>query len=125
MGSFTIEVVFGIIASLFGILALTRMSTINLIAFGVISLGIALWAGSQAEAQLALALSGAPVGDRKTTSWIIGLGATIGLGAIILGVLALFGVRPRALTLISIIGIGTAVILTGTVVARGMTRSSV
>jgi hypothetical protein len=115
--------VLGLVAAVLGILALTRMSTVNLIALGVIALGIALWAGTTAEAQLALATPEPRPGDRVTTSWIIGLGVAIGISAIILGILALFGVIPRVLSLISVVGVGVAVLLAGTIVARGVSWS--
>jgi hypothetical protein len=123
MGSFSKEVVLGLAALLLGILALTRRSTLNLVALGVIALGIALWSGSEAEdRKMDLAGPLSRAGDRRASPGIIGLVGVVGIGAVILGILALFGSSPRILNLIALVGVGCAVFLAGTIMARGLPR---
>jgi hypothetical protein len=122
---FKAEVVFGVLSAVLAIIALTSSIVLNWIALGVIALGIAVWASSATEIRLSHEMKAVGLSNQKIVRRSAGLELVIGVGAVALGVLSLYGVIPRFLTLISVIGIGVAILLTGSVIARRMVPQAI
>lgn len=115
----TYQTIVGLGGIALGILALLGLSSQTLIGASVIALGSALLVASRASTRLDSLLirneleSGESV-SHNTVGAVSAGEVVCGLGAMALGVLALSGVSPMALTLIAMIGIGTAAVAGGT-----------
>jgi hypothetical protein len=111
----------GIAGIVLGILALLGFAPIPLCSIGIIVFGAALMFGSAAKGRLAsfntgrygLAESTRHVID-ETLSMNAGGEVLVGIGAVVLGILALLGVQPTlTLVLVGLLGVGVAVLLAG------------
>jgi hypothetical protein len=103
-----------------GILALVGVVPMTLLAVAALVLGVGLLAQSAAVYRLEATLQfRAPAGVRvdqfvRTSS---GTDAVLGLGAIVLGILALAGPSALSLCLVAAVAVGVAVVFSGTSVA--------
>jgi hypothetical protein len=118
LGGFSAEIVVGLIAAGFGILALAGVSTMNLISIGVLILGMSLWVGFIAVEQFDQVLPTSALGGRKAAGASSGLNILCSVVAACFGILAWMGVAPRILTLIGAMVIGIAVLNMGYGISR-------
>jgi hypothetical protein len=103
----------GVAGIVLGILALLDVSSVQLVAIAVIAFGVGLLISSSAAMRLRV-ISGPggsadPVMERLVRDAAVdaaGLQAMAGLGAIVLGILALSGFAPTTLELIALLGLG-------------------
>jgi hypothetical protein len=123
-GSFTAELILGLAAVVLGIFALATLRTLGPLGIGVVILGVALWTGSVGETRMGLAGESRRSGERIAPGRIIGMNTVIGIGAIVLGILALLHLSPRLLTLISITAMGVALLMTGSYITRRTVRAA-
>lgn len=127
-GWMAIEFVAGVAGITLGILAILQFSPFVLIPVAAMALGIAQIVNSGLNARLnALEmLPGAqPEGvyhkeTRQTVTPYNGIGGLMGLGALVLGLIALAGISPLMLGLVAILSIAAAHLLNGTVAFRIM-----
>ena len=119
------EFVAGLAGITLGILALLNFAPFVLIPVAAMSMGIAQILNSGLNTRLnALEISGAKSEGlnreeaRETVNPYTGLGGFMGLGALVLGVVALAGITPLVLSLIAILSIAAAHLLNGAVVFR-------
>ena len=119
------EFVAGLTGITLGILALLNFAPFILIPVAAMSMGIAQILNSGLNTRLnALEISGTKSGvlgqeeARESVSPYIGLGGMMGLGALVLGLIALAGVNPLMLSLVAILSIAAAHLLNGAVVYR-------
>ena len=114
-GALGLQAIAGVAAIVLGILALLRIDPLMLLGVTAIVLGAALVAGG-GMARLA-----------RSARWLRGEGdsvyaasgweALVGIGAVVLGILALTGHAPLTLTLVAMLSVGAAVLVGGTVLA--------
>lgn len=107
-GGMSAEAFAGIGAIVLGILALVGVAPVLLLAVSAIVLGAGLLGGAVAQERLS---RGSDL--RETMSYASGGHVLVGIGAIVLGILALVGVDPLTLVLIAMLAIGTAVMFSG------------
>jgi len=112
-GGVMIEFLAGIAAIVLGILALLSVAPLTLMAIAIIAVGAAL------------ILSGGSLGDEMTAfdahdqlahSALAGTRSVemlAGVGAVVLGILALLGHHELTLILVSVLGLGATIVLTG------------
>jgi hypothetical protein len=119
------EFVAGLAGITLGILALLNFAPFILIPVAAMSMGIAQILNSGLNTRLnALEISrsksdGLDLEEaRETVNPYTGLGGFMGLGALVLGVVALAGITPLVLSLIAILSIAAAHLLNGAVVFR-------
>jgi hypothetical protein len=119
------EFVAGIAGITLGILALLSFAPFVLIPIAAMSMGIAQILNSGLNTRLnALEISGTKSEGlyqeeaRETVNPYIGMGGLMGLGALVLGLIALAGVNPLMLSLVAILSIAAAHLLNGAVVFR-------
>lgn len=119
-GGMTIEFLAGGAAIVLGVLALIGIHTDVLVAAAVITAGgaLVLSAGSlQRMNDVQMQAAGLPELTRKLSqaafSSTSGAQALAGVAAVVLGVLALSGVSPAALTLVGLLVLGAAVAVSG------------
>jgi hypothetical protein len=121
LAGFLAEIVLGIVAVLLGILALAKVGSLNIPAFGAIALGLGLWMGSADLEEFDRAVPRSSTRIRKPFDESAGVDVLFGILAVALGILAWIGVAPRALPLVADIGVGAALIIIGLVLARRAT----
>lgn len=110
----------GIAGIVLGILALLGLTPVTLCAVALIVFGAALLFGSAAKGRLT-SLSTGHLGLSERTRRLIdesislsaGGEVLVGIGAVVLGILALLGVDPMTLGLVGFLGVGGAVLLSG------------
>lgn len=124
-GGMGAELFAGVAGIVLGILALIGIGTAALIPIAVIVFGGALLLGSGAA--MDLGSFGAPGADprfahlaRQASVAASGTQALVGVGAIVLGILALVGLDPLMLTLVGLLVLGAAVLVSGTAVSSRM-----
>ncbi len=106
-GGMSVELLGGAAGAVLGLLALIGVGRVVLPAIAAICLGGALFFASVVPFGRAWSRR-MPVGEG--TGAVEGL---VGLGAVALGIVALTGAAPVTLALVALLGIGTAMILTG------------
>lgn len=121
-GALGLQAIAGIAAVVLGVLALLGVSSLELLAVTVIVLGAALLAVGGGMARLGRSarwLRGDPgrSGEVDSASVAAGWEALIGVAAVVLGILALTGRSPLMLTLIAMLSVGAALLVTGSLVA--------
>ena len=102
----------GLATVVLGILALLGVSRLELLSISPVVLGAALLIGSAAMARFEQLLRI----ERGTEGVYVASGAEafVGVGAIVLGILALSGVAPMTLSLVAVLSVGAAVLMSGT-----------
>lgn len=109
----------GVAGIVLGILALLGFTPLLLCSVAVLVYGAALLFGSAARRRFAsLSLwQGAAEGTRRIVDEAVGLSAggevLVGIGAIVLGILALLGFQPMTLVLVGLLSVGVAVLMSG------------
>jgi hypothetical protein len=110
------EIVGGLAGITLGILALIGIETIPLLAISAIVFGGALLFGSPAIYRASRAEPGVLILDviaRETAAGAAGAQVLIGIAAIALGILALVGIIPHTLVLVSVLSVGATALLSG------------
>ncbi|HTC78570.1 MAG TPA: hypothetical protein VK657_08130, partial [Terriglobales bacterium] len=110
------EIIGGLAGIALGILALIGVETVALLAVSVIVFGGTLLFGSPAVYRASRAEPGNQIVDamaRQMTAGAAGAQALVGIAAITLGILALVGIVPQTLVLVSVLCIGGAALLSG------------
>ncbi|MCX5684095.1 MAG: hypothetical protein NT049_10465 [Planctomycetota bacterium] len=122
-GGITVEVLGGIAGVALGILGLLDYAPMLLLPVAAIVFGGSLVLGSYATCRLnslAIVASGVPerveAATRDALFAASGVDFFIGFGVIAMGILALLGFSPTILTLVSTLGVATAVLLSGTAI---------
>ena len=122
---FASVIVLGLAALVCGVLALAGVSTLNLMSIGVMILGMSLWVGFVAVGQFDQVLPPSTRDGRRPAGGSPALNIFCGVVAASLGILAWLGVTPGALTLVSELFIGIAVLNIGySISRRAFPRSS-
>lgn len=106
-----------------GILGLIGLYPILLCAISVIAFGCALFFGATPRANIGAVTPETTKGyeaGRSLLSRSASAHVMVGLSAIVLGILAVYGIRPAVLTLVGLLCIGWALLLTGSAVAYWM-----
>jgi hypothetical protein len=121
-GALGLQAIAGIAAVVLGVLALLGLSSLELLAVTVIVLGAALLAVGGGMARLGrsarwLRGDAGRSGEVDSASVAAGWEALIGVAAVVLGILALTGRSPLMLTLIAMLCVGAALLVTGSLVA--------
>ena len=120
------EAVAGVAGIALGILALLGISPLTLAAIAVIVFGGAMLLGGGAHARLNALRPAYAAGDvtqrvaQEAVFVTSGGQILIGIGAIVLGILALLGMSPLMLALIATLGIGGSMLLSGTAIGTRM-----
>lgn len=122
-GGLGAESVVGIAAVVLGVLSLFDVGrgALVLLPVSTILLGAGLLLGSAAMAGVnSFRIAGGPAPSdavgriaRESVYASVGAHMLVGLGAIVLGILALLGVEPLAMTLVAMLGLGCVVLLSG------------
>jgi hypothetical protein len=116
-GSLAFEAVCGLVGVVLGILALVGLAPMALLGAASIVLGAGLGLAGGATARLNEILTREPSvkGRMAYDAMRIASGseALVGLGAVVLGILALSGISPLVLTLVSMLALGGSVFLSG------------
>lgn len=114
------ESVAGLTAIVLGILALLGMAPVTLCSVALIVLGAALLFASAAKSRFtSVSTSQYGVSDRarqvldEATNLTAGSDVLIGIGAVVLGILALLGIQSTTLVLVGYLGIGFATMMGG------------
>jgi hypothetical protein len=121
-GALGLQAIAGIAAVVLGVLALLGVSSLELLGVTVIVLGAALLAvggGMDRLGRSARWLRGdaGRSGEVDSASVAAGWEVLIGVAAVVLGILALTGRAPLMLTLIAMLSVGAALLVTGSLVA--------
>ena len=124
-GGVTAEFIAGLTGVALGILALIGIVPLTLIPVAVIVFGASLLIGSTVTGRINsyIATSQYPEGHalRSITNDALmaasGVQVLIGLGAIVLGILALIGYKPLVLSLVGVLCVGVADLLSGTAIS--------
>lgn len=127
-GGATVETLGGITGGVLGLLALIGIEPVVLVSIAVILLGAALMFGAGATRRLSTVMiegSGAPIYKKQVaTESVKGAAATqvfLGLGAAVLGVLALADIGPFwTLLLVAVIALGVGLLISGLAVGGKM-----
>jgi hypothetical protein len=123
VGALGMQALAGIAAIVLGVLALLRVNPAVLLGVGVLVLGGALLAAGGAMARLARSARWLrPEANRYSDAenWYPATGwweAEVGIGAVVLGILALTGHSPLVLTLVALLCVGAALLVGGTLIA--------
>jgi hypothetical protein len=121
-GALGLQAIAGIAAVVLGVLALLGVSSLELLGVTVIVLGAALLAVGGGMARLGrsarwLRADAGRSGEVDSGSVAAGWEVLIGVAAVVLGILALTGRAPLMLTLIAMLCVGAALLVTGSLVA--------
>ncbi len=126
-GGMTAEFFGGLAGLVLGFLALVNVTPVTLTAVAAVVFGAALLFGSAATFWLAyfgLSRVESHEGIRFLTHPTVAFGfggqLFVGLGSIVLGILALVGISTAILTLIALLSIGSAILLSGSVIGSRM-----
>jgi hypothetical protein len=116
-GGMTAEAAGGIAAIVLGILALIEISPLILLPVASIVLGASLLFSAGAVDQFLANPAGREFSSRAAGPALVGMGSgaqvMVGLAAIVLGILGVVGFAPLTLTLVAMLCVGTAVLMTG------------
>ena len=120
-GGVMLEFLGGVGVIVLGVLALLDISNMTLLAISIIAIGGTLiLAGGMLTSMATSNLSGQnDAGDqmaRNAAAGRRGIEILIGIGGVVLGILALVGINPLTLILISVLGFGSAILLTGSAI---------
>jgi hypothetical protein len=120
-GGISAGTIAGIAGIVLGIIALLGYMPITLCTIALIIFGAGLLLGGAAKGRMgSLVTAHENVGDRvrhlidEATNVSVGGEIMIGLGAVVLGILALLGIDPLTLVLVGLLGVGAAVLVSGT-----------
>jgi hypothetical protein len=121
-GALGFQAIAGIAAVVLGVLALLRVSPLELLGVSVIVLGAALLAVGGGMARLSrsarwLRGDAGRSGEVDSASVAGGWEALIGVAAVVLGILALTGRAPLMLTLVAMLCVGAGLLVAGSLVA--------
>ncbi len=126
-GGMTAESVAGIAGIVLGVLALLGVAPLSLMAVAVLVFGSALIIGTAANLRLRdLSLDGRnldPRAHRTIRAFVSATAGTqvlVGVGALVLGIIALQGIAPLTLVMVGLLGLGSAVLLSGTALGAEM-----
>lgn len=126
-GGVTAESVGGIAGVVLGILALLRVAPLTLMSVAVIVFGATLVIAAAANYRLKdLTLDGRRLEARthRTVKAFVtattGTQVLVGIGALVLGIIALQGIVPLTLVMVGLLGLGAAVLLSGTALGAEM-----
>lgn len=112
-GGVMLEFLAGIAAIVLGVLALLSISPLTLMAIAIIAIGAAL---ILAGGSFGVEAPAVDTGDLLARNALMGtrsIEMLAGVGAVVLGILALLGHHELTLILVSILGLGAAIVLTG------------
>lgn len=117
-GGLGMETVAGAAAIMLGILSLLGMNSMTLLAVVAIAIGAGLLMASGSMARLESLIRweyGRTSGARTTDAIYASAGSEVivGLGSVVLGILALVGIDPITLVLAAILSIGASLLLSG------------
>jgi hypothetical protein len=115
-GALGLQAIAGVAGLALGILALLRIDPLTLLAVASIVFGAALLAGGGAMARLARSARWVR-SETDPLSAAGGWESLVGIGAIVLGILALTGHVPMTLTLVAMLSVGAAILVSGSVLA--------
>ncbi len=120
-GGVSLEALAGVAGIALGILALIGLVPVVLCSVALSVFGLALISGSAAKerfASIRIAHYGLAESTRRVLDEAVevsaGGEALVGVGALVLGILALLGVSPTTLVLVGFLGVGGAMLLSGT-----------
>ncbi len=123
----TAEVIGGLGGIILGILALLKIHPMVLVPSAVVLFGVTLLFSSTVSARLnAVEISKAPENEtfREVAREAVFASASVqllfGIAAITLGILALVGINPTALSLVGLLGVGFSNLLNGTAIRTRM-----
>jgi hypothetical protein len=123
-GGMTTEMAAGIAGIVLGLLALLGLAPMILTPVAVIVFGAAVAFGSGMVSrlnELKIEMSGAHAPAQRVAREAMGASAgtqvLIGLGGVVLGILALVGTVPMVLTLVALLSVGASVLLSGNAVS--------
>lgn len=120
VGGLGMEALAGLSGAVLGLLALLGISPLALLSVAAIVLGSALIMASAATTRLESALArieAEPGSSHEAVYVASGSDLLVGAGAVVLGILALTGHDPLMLSLIAVLGIGAAGMLSGSTMA--------
>lgn len=127
----TTEFVSGIAGIVLGVLALIKIAPLILIPVAAIVLGSSLLLGASATARMNSAvaqMSEQREAVREVMSEAVfsaaGIQILAGIGVVVLGILALIGMSPTILSFVSMLSLGVATLLSGTVLIGRITAVS-
>jgi len=120
----------GVAGIVLGILALLGVASIHLVAIAIIAFGAALLISSNANMRLRIMETSAEPGDRigaglaeGVASDAAGMQTMSGLTAIVLGILALAGFVPVALTLVALLAMSGFGVLSSTFINNSLMKA--
>lgn len=121
-GSLGMEGLAGVAGIVLGILSLLGIGTLSLLSVSAIVLGAGLIMAGGARSRLeSLSHRHGLTAESRAMEDVVyvssGSDVLIGIGTIVLGILALSGIAPLTLTLISMLAIGAAILLGGSTIA--------
>lgn len=126
-GGMSVETLFGAAGVALGILALLDTAPMTLIPIAVIIFGAALLMASGATERLNELMVRRGAEPREAERWArdavsaaSGSEVLVGLGGIVLGILAIAGYSTLTLSLVALLGFGVSILLTGTSIASRM-----
>ncbi len=126
-GGVALEFIGGIGVAVLGILALLSLASITLMAIGVIAYGatLILSAGTMSRLNSMEAARYNTSSSHLTLARDAVMGSTtiqmlVGVGGVVLGILALVGMNPITLILVSLLGFGAAMLLSGSTLTGRM-----
>jgi hypothetical protein len=126
-GGVTAESLGGIAGVVLGVLALLHVAPLTLMAIAVIVFGGTLIVATAANLRLKdLRLDGRrldPRAHRTARAFVAATAGTqvlVGIGALVLGIIALQGIAPLTLAAIALLGLGAAVLLSGSALGAEM-----
>lgn len=136
-GGLTAELVGGATGVVLGTLALLDLAPAVLVPVAIIAFGAALLLSGGGVRRMGTVATRTDVSDevrvitqqitRKVRAEAIGAQVLIGLGVVVLGILALVGFDPATLSLVALIALGAGILMSGTALAgrwRGVVRSA-
>jgi hypothetical protein len=116
-GGMSAEFVGGAAGVVLGLLALLSVAPITLTAVAVIVFGGALLLGCGTVSRVSPE-SGAHTGvGHEVVMAASGAQVLVGLGSIVLGIVALVGIVPETLILVALLSVGTTIVLSGSAIA--------
>jgi hypothetical protein len=121
LGGLGMEALTGGAGGVLGLLALLGISPMTLLPVAGIVLGTSLLMASGALTRLESLINTIPASEHETSHRSVYVATSsdflVGLGAIVLGILALAGYSPITLSLVAVISIGAAVLMSGSTLA--------
>lgn len=119
-GGMTAELLGGVAGVALGVLALVGIAPMTLIAVGAIVFGACLVMGSGTVARMNNVISGMSATtshhqaiQRESMMAATGAQSLVGIGVVVLGILAIIGISPLVLVLVALLAAGGSLLLTG------------